>query len=48
MMGAPGASGGQGSDDEHERKFTITPDDPDDVFGGIPDGTTVAPPVIGE
>jgi len=48
MMGAPGAKGGQDGEEEHDRKFTVTPDDPDDVFGGIPEGTVVSPPVIGE
>lgn len=44
-----GAGKGQGGEDEtHERKFILPDDDPDDLFGGTPDGVKVVPPVIGD
>lgn len=49
MMGAPGGGkGGGGDEEEHERKFVLPTSDPDDIFGGIPEGSIVVPPVIGE
>lgn len=48
MGGAGGGRGQGGEDEEHERKFVLPTSDPDDVFGGIPEGSVVVPPVIGE
>lgn len=47
MMGGGGRGQGDG-DEEHERKFVLPNDDPDSIFGGVPEGVTVVPPVIGE
>ena len=52
MAGAPGAGrGGNSDDEEHQRKYEITEDDPDEIFGNdaeyTENGQRVVPPVIG-
>ncbi|RZQ65398.1 hypothetical protein [Amycolatopsis suaedae] len=46
--GAAGAGRGQGAEDEeHQRKTVFVPDDPEGLFGGLPDGERPTPPTIG-
>ncbi|MEC3978800.1 WXG100 family type VII secretion target [Amycolatopsis sp. H20-H5] len=46
-MGQGAGKGKGGEDEEHQRKIVLE-EDPDELFGGIPDGMKATPPVIGD
>ncbi|GAB3486682.1 hypothetical protein [Amycolatopsis cihanbeyliensis] len=47
-MGAGAGRGKGGEDEEHQRKTKVPGEDPDEVFGGLPEGTKTVPPTIGD